>query len=226
MRDVIQRYAPRIEYLELDFSQHELRRLGLDSIASHPSAVWHLGIANGEKPIDILQHLTLPALQSLHICEMEDTTYSSLSLFLIRSSPQLRALSIRGDEDIFDWAECCSLIATTFENLEVHYPSADIQSAILRCHFGVKLENNPPFPRLQTLDARTRRPDFATLRSFHLVCAHEAFLNDAISACISADDHHRRDEITNHLASLAKNRGIDIHIAGEKNHVNFPNALI
>ncbi|KAJ7129204.1 hypothetical protein C8R44DRAFT_872497 [Mycena epipterygia] len=98
-----------------------------------------------EKPIDILQHLTLPALQSLHISEMEDTAYPSLQPFLTRSSPPLLTLSIRADdEDFHDLEECFSCVNDTLENLELVSPSKDVQLTILRIYY-------PHFPHLQTL---------------------------------------------------------------------------
>jgi hypothetical protein len=176
---------------------------------------------------------------------MEDTMYYTLPQFLARSSPLLRSLSIRLDDTDFDWAECFSLIGATLENLEVEYPLSHVQSAIFTCHDNNNSEIRPPFPRLQTfrlktqsgieygtlirfLDARTRRSEFVTLRSFHLVCSRDTFLDDNIYAPSSADGQYRHDEVAGHLASLARSRGIDINIGadGGKTHVNFWYVLI
>ncbi|KAJ7887544.1 hypothetical protein B0H14DRAFT_2695195 [Mycena olivaceomarginata] len=182
---------------------------------------------DGTAPCDILRHLTLPALQSLHVSEMEDAT--SLAAFLSRSSPPLRTLSIRIDDDeFFDWGDCLSLVAETLENLEVVYPFPYVQSAILTCHtrdIWIKI----PLPRLQTLtfqtlsgieheklisflDARTRLPELATFRSFRLICPSGTFLDDAIDAPSSSDGKSCNDKVKGHLANLAKNRGLHIDI--------------
>ncbi|KAF7352361.1 F-box domain-containing protein [Mycena venus] len=327
LRDVIHRYAQRIEYLELDFSQHQMRQLGLDSVEfpllrratlgdwygpepddSDPVEVFsnapqlhdlrliHEGIFSyyspsslqltkfiGEiidmqlfslalnlteascsveflistptspishsclqsltllisfgqrKPIDILRHLQLPALQSLHISEMEDTEYPSLARFLARSSPPLRTLSVCADDDEFEWAECFSYVAATLENLEVVHPLDRVQAAILNCHILSQPEIYPPFPRLQTLalkttsginysslirflDERTRRPEFAAFRSFRLVAPGGTFLDDVLAAWSAPTGSYRNDKVTGHLASLATNRGIDIDIGSLDPH--------
>ncbi|KAJ7368852.1 hypothetical protein DFH08DRAFT_832454 [Mycena albidolilacea] len=182
---------------------------------------------DGTGPCDILQHLTLPALQSLHMSEMEDAT--SLAAFLSRSSPSLRTLSIRIDDDeFFDWGDCLSLVAETLENLEVVYPFPYVQSAILTCHTR-DIWIKTPLPRLQTLtfqtlsgieheklisflDARTRLPELATFRSFRLICPSGTFLDDAIDAPSSSDGKSCNDKVKDHLANLAKNRGLHINI--------------
>ncbi|KAJ7432280.1 hypothetical protein B0H11DRAFT_2126899 [Mycena galericulata] len=56
-------------------------------------------------------YLTLPALESLHVSEMDDTSYPSLTSFLQRSSPPLRP---------------------SLENLELESPSEEVQLFIFQ----------------------------------------------------------------------------------------------
>ncbi|KAJ7682250.1 hypothetical protein DFH06DRAFT_1160653 [Mycena polygramma] len=333
MRDIIHRYADRIEYLELDFSQHDMRQLGLDSavfpllryatlgdqlgpdpepdednpveifgnvphlhdlsvipegVLSYYSPPWsqltkfdgeitnlelftlaphliearcameYLSLSqtsvvshaclqsltlvksyNGQPPADILEHLTLPGLQTLHITSTTDGEYTSLFPFLARSSPPLRSLSIRIHPEIFlDWADCLCAVGATLEHLEVEDPCGRVQSAVLTCHRNFA-EISPPLPRLETLvlknlfsinyepllyflEARTRHPEFATIRSFRLECSEGAFLDDLVGGPSAIDGRYDYATVTGHLESLSKNRGIDIHIgAGRKTQLSL-----
>ncbi|KAJ6560373.1 hypothetical protein B0H19DRAFT_114793 [Mycena capillaripes] len=69
----------------------------------------------------ILQHLTLPALLSLHLSETS-VGPDYLSSFLLRSTPSLRTLSVKIADTFDDWAECFSLVEATLENFDVHLP--------------------------------------------------------------------------------------------------------
>jgi hypothetical protein len=115
-------------------------RLCVECITSTPpSAISHARLQSLSfftscrklQAFDILQHLTLPALQTLHILEVEDTTYSTLHAFLTRSSPPLTTLSIHADSAEFvDWQECISCVADTLEHLKLDSPSSEVQLTI------------------------------------------------------------------------------------------------
>ncbi|KAJ7780205.1 hypothetical protein DFH07DRAFT_466440 [Mycena maculata] len=317
MRDVIHRYAPRVEYLELELPQEHMRHLRLDSAVfpllrratledsgfsplydfNNPVAVFtnapHLRDLHvihwatlsyytppssqltrfegkiddlalftlapnltearcatgafdaptsmiiihrrlkslalvksyiGTNPVDIIQHLTLPALQCLYVSDTDpdDTTNLSLFPFLLRSSPPLHTLAARVNKDTASgmWEHCLPLLKTTLENLEVHSPSNDFHSIIW--------SSLDSFPRLHTLSfvdsagvdytallrflRETTRPSrLAKLQSFSLVCRPGAFLEDRVGSFYGTK--YCLDEITTHLAMIA-NRGMDIHIAG------------
>ncbi|KAJ6515508.1 hypothetical protein C8R45DRAFT_1139916 [Mycena sanguinolenta] len=115
-------------------------------------------VGNHEDPEDILGYLTLPALRCLRISEVLDATYPTLHSFLLRSSPPLVTLALRGDNDGFtDWQECLSSVAVTLENLELEQPSARFQNSILYMHYplpNLRLEHSritPPLPKLQNI---------------------------------------------------------------------------
>ncbi|KAJ6561465.1 hypothetical protein DFH09DRAFT_494198 [Mycena vulgaris] len=185
---------------------------------------------DGEK--DILQHLALPALQSLHISAMEDTTYPTLLSFLTRSSPPLRTLCIRVDDQKFgDWGECISCVGGTLENLELHSPSNKVQVAVFRCH-SFCLDLRSPLPRLQTLsfvnsyginyallvrflDERTRSSVQTRFRSFRLQRLRGSSLDDSMYSRSDIDEDYRGEKITGHLGRLAASRGVDIYIGTE-----------
>jgi hypothetical protein len=68
-----------------------------------PGMVIHRGIKSltGDTGDDLIQYLTLPALQSLHI--YSTTSYGSLESFLARSSPpraSLTCMDIRSDRNL------------------------------------------------------------------------------------------------------------------------------
>ncbi|KAJ7637219.1 hypothetical protein B0H17DRAFT_1107239 [Mycena rosella] len=168
--------------------------------------------------LDILPHLTLPALQSLHISDIGDFP-QSISLFFTRSFPPLRTLSTTiGRGRFSEWDTCFSRVAATLENLEVSSPTPEFQNQVF--HLGSEGSIYNPLPRLRTfhlttaletdyttlvnfLLIRSATPTLAKIRSFRLVCRSGACLRDNLS-----------DELgtgPGHLATLA-NMGIDIHI--------------
>jgi hypothetical protein len=317
VRNVIQQYAPRLEYLELDLSQQDMRRLDLDSVVfpllhhavltsdldhSNTVPIFHnapqlcqlllsgwaqfsyytlpslqltvfegeiddlsiftqapnltqarcsveylfpsptsvtshnrlqlLSLSrsySGDYACDILTHLTLPALQTLYISQMDDSTYPNLQTFFTRSSPPLRTLSIRMDNEKFtDWAKCLSLVGHTLETLELESPFREVQLAIFQ---GNDMYNtNLRFPHLrnlsfiwvscadyallfQYLDDITAPP--TKLRSFRLECSTGTFLDDEISVRSYIDRSYRYDSIISHLGRLAATRGVDIHISSD-----------
>ncbi|KAJ7886746.1 hypothetical protein B0H13DRAFT_2043911 [Mycena leptocephala] len=102
--------------------------------------------ADCSKSQDIIQYLTLPALQLLNIADMEDTTYASLHPFLSRSSPPLLNLAIRLDDNRFrNWEACVDCVGSTLENLALESPSIEVQLSLFY----------QPFPNLRTLSLFT-----------------------------------------------------------------------
>ncbi|KAJ7506526.1 hypothetical protein B0H11DRAFT_2185826 [Mycena galericulata] len=194
------------------------------------SAIIHLRLrsliltesVNHAGPLDILEYLTLPALESLHVSEMDDTSYPSLTSFLERSSPPLRTLSVRVDDpEFFDWAECFNCVGPSLENLELESPSEEVQLFIFQ-YRNKPVHTVHRFPNLRTLTILNAPPtnyiallDFLYkalhLRSFRLVSSDGAFLDDKIysgsrnSGCGTHTFNH-------HLVRLAK-QGMNINIS-------------
>ncbi|KAJ6539708.1 hypothetical protein B0H19DRAFT_1078714 [Mycena capillaripes] len=163
-------------------------------------------VYNFDDPEDILQYLTLPALQCLRISEMHDTSYSSLHSFLTRSSPALISLSIRGDNHGFsDWQECFSAVGGTLGNLELDQPSERVQDSIFYLHHPIpelRFEHSrisPPFPKLKDisflnvdsthygllasfLKNRSSGGEIAKLQSFRLVWKLYTYLDSIFLA--------------------------------------------
>ncbi|KAJ7768528.1 hypothetical protein B0H16DRAFT_319001 [Mycena metata] len=321
LRDVVHRYASRLEYLELDIAQHELRQLNLDSVMfpllqrvalgdqygpepdslnpvvvfgqaprlcgleilaeygatlayysppwqnltkfegeidnlalftlasnlldariaieyleevpdppiSHPT-LRSLALVTswqGTKPVDLLKYLELPALQSLHVSEVDNIEDSFFS-FLERSSPPLQTLSMGGTVELSEWQECLLLVNPTLENLELDSPSNEIQRSILTCHRLPSVQT--VLPRLQSLvfknihgmnywdlvdflDGRMISPRFATPRSFRAVCSNGTSLEDT-----TGGPYASQDTVTDRLTRLGE-RGIDINIQTEHNQL-------
>ncbi|KAJ6560438.1 hypothetical protein B0H19DRAFT_1147728 [Mycena capillaripes] len=152
-------------------------------------------IYGGGNTIDILPHLTLPALRSLHISDTRASTNSeTVSSFLDRSTPPVRTLSVNVEGDTYDdWAGCFSRIRDTLENLEVVWPSNTFLDSILLV--GLPGSNFHRLPHLQVLTFtkspdvehklmanfiynRFTSPDLAEIRSFRLTCPPGTFLDD------------------------------------------------
>ncbi|KAJ7637224.1 hypothetical protein B0H17DRAFT_1339597 [Mycena rosella] len=169
--------------------------------------------------LDILPHLTLPALQSLHITDIGDFP-QSISLFFTRSSPPLCTLSTTiGRGRFSEWDTCFSRVAATLENLQVYFPTPEFQNQVF--HLGSEGSIYNPLPRLRTfhltttiqtdyttlinfLLIRSATPTLAKIRSFRLVCRSGSCLRDNnLSGELGTGPGH--------LATLA-NTGIDIHI--------------
>ncbi|KAJ6569503.1 hypothetical protein B0H19DRAFT_1257140 [Mycena capillaripes] len=181
-------------------------------------------------PVDLLPHLTLPALEFLHISRIQDSVANSLHQFLARSSPPLCTLSARVQDDtLADWEPCFSCIGATLENLKLHSPDSLFQHTLL--YLGPYDSESTSttaslecLPRLRTLNIagspgvdfetlvsflnrRSSTPSVAKIRSFRVVCTRGSFLQDRFTAL----GGELPEEGINHLANLA-NRGIDIHI--------------
>ncbi|KAJ7693813.1 hypothetical protein B0H17DRAFT_1199507 [Mycena rosella] len=177
---------------------------------------------NDIKPDDILCYLTLPALQSLHISEMDDTRYSSLYPFLSRSSPPLLSLSIRLDDAYFyDLKECFRCVQPTLETLTMEYPSEAVRQSLYQHE-----QWTDGFPQLHTLKfANVQGVNFTELlqflydrqdlRSFQLSCTEGTFLDDSIA--VESGSH----SITTHFTTLAA-RGMSVNISsGPKTYLNL-----
>ncbi|KAJ7637202.1 hypothetical protein B0H17DRAFT_1217135 [Mycena rosella] len=147
--------------------------------------------------LDVLPHLTLPALQFLCISSLGNR-FKSLFLFITRSSPPLRTLSVGARSVVFyKWLDpCFSRVAATLENLEISFPNTEFQGDVLK--FGSLLSPYNPLPRLRTLhliDAsgadyktlvrflhrRSTTPTLAKIRSFRLTLRHGCVLRDTFS---------------------------------------------
>ncbi|KAJ7742785.1 hypothetical protein B0H16DRAFT_1562352 [Mycena metata] len=107
---------------------------------------------------DILLHLSLPALRTLRIEHLHDTTYPSLLPFLARSAPPLTTLVISGENPEFsNCHECISAVAATLENLELDAPTKQIRNLILRTGAASSSWRqddptiSPPLPKLKSL---------------------------------------------------------------------------
>ncbi|KAJ7506521.1 hypothetical protein B0H11DRAFT_2219221 [Mycena galericulata] len=175
------------------------------------------------KAIDILEYLTLPALETLHVSKMRDTSYPSLVSLLDRSSPPLHTLSIRVDNpDFFDWADCITSVGTTLENLELDSPTEEVQLSLFDDrHRHTSTYRVPSVPNLRTLTFLDASPinyralvqflyEAPSLRSFRLFCSRSAFLDDEIAEGTSGGIHYHT--LRGHLAKLAK-RGMNINIS-------------
>ncbi|KAJ7682438.1 hypothetical protein DFH06DRAFT_1464158 [Mycena polygramma] len=196
-------------------------------------------VAAWEAPEDILQCLTLPVLQCLHISQMADSTYSSLHSFLTRSSPPLSSLSIRGDDFGFrDWQDCLSSVATTLEDLELEDPLSRVQRSIFSLHrfvgyIGEPSGISPPLPKLQRLkflsckhidyrelqsflearSSESETTEVTPLQSFRLVWKDDTYLASLLGA------GSETDSITRYLTNSSWH-GVDIYIGTkEKNYL-------
>ncbi|KAJ7462160.1 hypothetical protein FB451DRAFT_1371167 [Mycena latifolia] len=185
---------------------------------------------------DIFPHLTLPALEFLHISastwDSEDPT-ESLADFLVRSSPPLRTICacVEGDE-FFKWDQCFRSVAATLQNLELHSPDSAFQYGLF--NLGSQSSPHNPLPRLRTLHLvgtvvaeydeladflhrRSTTPTLAKFRSFRLISRPGAFLQDIFSDDFGTGTE--QDEAIGHLPRFAS-QGIDIHIGtAEKTYV-------
>ncbi|KAK7037882.1 hypothetical protein R3P38DRAFT_3473794 [Favolaschia claudopus] len=108
----------------------------------------------------ILNHLTLPALQSLCL-ELGNVTPIDFSSFLRRSSPPLQQLSLliatRRNPSFLDVMECFRLVPTLVSlDLIIGYY---IGSSFLSDFLSTILDSSQYFPNLETLKIKDRRGD-------------------------------------------------------------------
>ncbi|KAJ7498647.1 hypothetical protein FB451DRAFT_1548470 [Mycena latifolia] len=218
-------------------------RCSLEGLDPHPtSTISHFHLQSltvlktsfSEDVIDVLPHLTLPALQFLHISAMKDPPISTDSLFsfLTRSSPPLRTLSARvSHSSFYDWNSCFSCVAKTLENLKLHSPGSAFQYELL--NLGIPHSHYNPLPRLRTLHLvdpvgidcyslveflhrGSTTPTLAKFRSFRATFHSSFFREDTfgfgtmpnVTEQIIGIEH---TEVTAALARLARG-GIDIII--------------
>ncbi|KAJ7498646.1 hypothetical protein FB451DRAFT_5300 [Mycena latifolia] len=226
-------------------------RCSLEGLDPYPtSTIFHLRLQSltvlktsfSEDAIDLLPHLTLPALQFLHISALTDRLISTDSLFsfLIRSSPPLRTLSARvSHSSFYDWNSCFSCVAKTLENLELHSPESAFQHELF--NLDIPHSHYNPLPRLRTLhlvdsvgidcyslveflQRRSTTPTLAKFRSFRATFHSSFFREDTFGfRTIPNITEHLIDtepkEVTTALAQLASG-GIDIIIeATEKTYL-------
>ncbi|KAJ7118584.1 hypothetical protein C8R43DRAFT_96056 [Mycena crocata] len=106
MRDVIHRYAHRMQYLELNMSQHDLRQLGLDSTAFPILQRVVLGDRYGPEPTDlnpVILFSNAPQLDNFHLI------YGGL--FSYYTPPSLQLTIFEGEIDNLDiFAHALNLI--------------------------------------------------------------------------------------------------------------------
>jgi hypothetical protein len=142
----------------------------------------------GGESVAIFQYLTCPALQFLHISNL-NLFLSTLHGFITRSSPPLRTLSATAsNQKLEDWQLCLSCVATTLENLEVHSPGLHFQRYLFGR--GSNSSSSDLLPRLRTLhlintvgidayaminflSSRSTTPTLANIQSFRIICASE-----------------------------------------------------
>ncbi|KAJ7432288.1 hypothetical protein B0H11DRAFT_2381324 [Mycena galericulata] len=193
------------------------------STISHPRlrSLALIETEEGDPAPDILEYLTLPALQSLDISAMSDTTYASLQPFIARSSPPLLSLSIRVDDPQFtDWAECLDRVGTTLENLELYSPSEKVQLSLLNPESGQFV---PRLPNLRALTFLNVSPaNYSAfvaflcrtpgLRSLRLSCPLGTFLDDETTSWFRSEERAWHDSFYNHFARYAE-RGMNINIS-------------
>ncbi|KAJ7506273.1 hypothetical protein B0H11DRAFT_1904157 [Mycena galericulata] len=170
---------------------------------------------------DILPFLTLPSLQSLDICGMDD--HGSLRLFLKRSSPPLLSLCVSGEANrLDDWYPCLSLLGSNFENLEIRY----VSDFVLRRLFGTNQKRNlsvlPDLKTLMCCDVQRNAVDLHQvlaflhsridqLRSFRLVWETSPFLDSEHCLPTGTGAIKTVDSILGHLSRLGQS-GMDIYL--------------
>ncbi|KAJ6463991.1 hypothetical protein C8R45DRAFT_1107568 [Mycena sanguinolenta] len=98
---------------------------------------------------DVLTHLSLPALETLHIASLQQAPFTDLLLFLQRCAPPLRELVLRGARSTFPFPrlnECLRLLPS-LTHLEVWAPFADLDTEL----FTALADSESLLPNLRTL---------------------------------------------------------------------------
>ncbi|KAF7338032.1 hypothetical protein MVEN_02027200 [Mycena venus] len=173
---------------------------------------------------DIIQYLDLPGLRHLDVRYMDE--YDSLEPFLVRSSPPLVSLSVRGDQSSFShWRQCMRLVAGTLESLEMHHVSAGVMSSL----FGPALSSSclDALPNIRAISLEgVESVDLpflvhflysrsSKLRTFKLVWASNPFLDGRAWA----GPTRRLDTFSGHLTRLGR-AGMSIYLGPrDKNYV-------
>ncbi|KAJ7498510.1 hypothetical protein FB451DRAFT_1202140 [Mycena latifolia] len=122
--------------VECHFAVYESEpREDSDTILSHPkleSLTLYASVSDmgGEaQSAEILEFLTLPALQVLHILGIEDFDEVELDLFLTRSSPPLRTLILRplDSDGAIGIQDAAFLAMSSLTHLEIWYPGGRLR---------------------------------------------------------------------------------------------------
>ncbi|KAF7352426.1 hypothetical protein MVEN_01207100 [Mycena venus] len=182
-----------------------------------------------ESGTDILEYLTLPALQHLAVSYLP--SHDSLADFLLRSSPPLISLSFVGDSygtPFNSWGQC---LPSTLERLEIRDASADglVDSSILNA-----------LPNLRTLIfngvaggldfyflVEYLYSRFKQLHTFKLVWENDPFLDaETYGGGPPWSGVRRNDTISGHLTRLAQS-GMNIYLGThEKSYFPIGGAAI
>ncbi|KAJ7118569.1 hypothetical protein C8R43DRAFT_1036108 [Mycena crocata] len=173
-------------------------------------------------PVDILEYLTLPTLQSLHISGVEETVYATLNTFLRRSSPPLQSLSIRLDDAEFhDWEDCFISMRHTLQNLEAESICPELLLSLIGTDHG------KVFPNLRTLTFMNPTPiNYLQLAEFlwKLPKLNYFQLSSQINTMLEVEGAvpGTYDLYGGLLASVAKEKGIMIKVvSGGKTYVQI-----
>ncbi|KAJ7671524.1 hypothetical protein DFH06DRAFT_1366554 [Mycena polygramma] len=174
---------------------------------------------------EILQFLTLPALQSLYIlhCETEGFSDDVFHNFLSRSSPPLRKFAIRQDP-VTNLDAASFLLMPGLLDLEMSYITTELATEFFES-FGSDTSFLPQLEHLSILGCGLRRPEpylyllletvesgltdrwssrgegFAKLKSFSLVC--------------NQDFGELVEDVLDPFKDLAAD-GLDVHIEGTR----------
>ncbi len=169
-----------------------------------------------EESADILEHLTLPALQSLDIHNALD--YCSLQPFLIRSSPHIVSLVIRGHiQDVHEWHGCLSLLDSSLETLTIHCLTSSAFDRLIGEDHNKSLAGLSRLKSLRFYDVQRDWVDLrnivnflsgTTLLSFTLTWAMSPFFD---SPDLLPSGLGTADTIRGHLSTIYRS-GMDIYI--------------
>ncbi|KAF8214047.1 hypothetical protein K438DRAFT_1956149 [Mycena galopus ATCC 62051] len=180
----------------------------------------------GENSDDILEYLTLPALQELHISDTVNCN-DSLQSFLVRSSPPLVSLSIRRNywgSGFDQLGQCLRLVGSTLEILKL---VGGLDDDMLTIFVFLALESLPrlravyfknfdgPFDLSDLVHFLYSRCD--KLRTFKFVWTSSPFL-DAVLSAGPFPTASCEDTINGHLSRLSQ-KGMEIYIGtADKNY--------
>ncbi|KAJ6515480.1 hypothetical protein C8R45DRAFT_1067083 [Mycena sanguinolenta] len=182
---------------------------------------------------DILQYLILPALQHLDVSGTHD--HDSLESFLVRSSPPLVSLALRGSQVCLQhWGQYILRVPATLESLENHHMSDSFTLGL----FGLFSEAYP-LPNLRNLslifvDGPLQLGGLVYVlyaRASHLrtvkvrwACSEPPFLGGRVWAG-PPETPGILDTVIGHLLRLSQD--IDIHLGtADENFVSNSNATI
>ncbi|KAJ7682121.1 hypothetical protein DFH06DRAFT_1463955 [Mycena polygramma] len=217
-------FAPNLVEVRCLFDYDE----GFLTATTH-SALRSLVLLDGSYD-EIIDHLTLPALQHLNVVHMD--SYDYLGPFLERSSPPLVSLSVRAHSDKFYqvWNKYLPHVAETLENLHILRPSEEVVIDMF-FPFGDRRLQAPPKLRalsLEDVDGGVnlyRLTQFlylrsGKLRSFRLVWTHSPLMDRWCNAGPSRGTA-TQDTISGHFSQIA-DAGTDIYLGTvDKNYAAY-----